>query len=385
MNGSIFLLRDDDQLTEMREEGYASEDLLQSLLEQHPALLAGDQMSGGEAKRWLLVKREASVPGEEGGAGRWSLDHLFLDQDGIPTLVEVKRRGDTRIRREVVGQMLDYAANAVVYWPIEKLISEFETTCLQAKRDPVEVLAGHLGEDEDAESFWGDVKTNLEAGRVRLVFVADRIPLELQRIVEFLNGQMNPAEVLAVEVRQFAGQGLRTLVPRVVGQTAMAQQKKLAGRRGSGARWDEARFLEALRATGHIDEASVVAKVLEWARVKGLEVGWGKGADFGSFSLQRRAGATTYQFCYFWTHDVVGLPFGRLAKRPPFDAESLRLELRDRVLQLPGVDIPEEKLSRSSDFKISVLVDESNFEHFCENVIEWLVSEVDRYSGETPR
>jgi hypothetical protein len=24
-------------------------------------------------------------------AGRWSLDHLFLDQDAIPTLVEVKR------------------------------------------------------------------------------------------------------------------------------------------------------------------------------------------------------------------------------------------------------------------------------------------------------
>ena len=32
----------------------------------------------------------------------------------MPTLVEVKRSSDTRIRREVVGQMLHYAANAVV-------------------------------------------------------------------------------------------------------------------------------------------------------------------------------------------------------------------------------------------------------------------------------
>jgi hypothetical protein len=39
----------------------------------------------------------------------------------VPTLVEVKRRADTRIRREVVGQMLDYAANGVVYWPLEQL------------------------------------------------------------------------------------------------------------------------------------------------------------------------------------------------------------------------------------------------------------------------
>jgi len=40
-----------------------------------------------------------------------------LDQDAIPTIVEVKRSTDTRIRREVVGQMLGYAANAVVYCP----------------------------------------------------------------------------------------------------------------------------------------------------------------------------------------------------------------------------------------------------------------------------
>jgi hypothetical protein len=38
-----------------------------------------------------------------------------LDQDAIPAIVEVKRSTDTRIRREVVGQMLDYAANSVVY------------------------------------------------------------------------------------------------------------------------------------------------------------------------------------------------------------------------------------------------------------------------------
>src|SRR5262249_47674536 len=34
------------------------------------------------------------VPSEEEGGGRWALDHLFLDQDAVPTLVEVKRGGD---------------------------------------------------------------------------------------------------------------------------------------------------------------------------------------------------------------------------------------------------------------------------------------------------
>ncbi|MCO6480232.1 MAG: hypothetical protein J5I94_26570 [Phaeodactylibacter sp.] len=53
------------------------------------------------------------------------MDHLFVDQDAIPTLVEVKRSTDTRIRREVVGQILDYAANAALFWPIERLIVQF--------------------------------------------------------------------------------------------------------------------------------------------------------------------------------------------------------------------------------------------------------------------
>ena len=40
---------------------------------------------------------------------RWSLDHLFVSRTGIPVLIEVKRASDTRLRREVVGQLLDYA------------------------------------------------------------------------------------------------------------------------------------------------------------------------------------------------------------------------------------------------------------------------------------
>src|SRR3954465_550471 len=110
----------------MEEAAYDAGSLLQRLLADHPDLLAGDQINDEEPRRWLLVTREMAVPGEQDGAGRWSLDPLFLDQDAIPPLVEVKRSTDTRIRREVVGQMLDYAANAVAYWSVEEVRSRFE-------------------------------------------------------------------------------------------------------------------------------------------------------------------------------------------------------------------------------------------------------------------
>ena len=49
------------QLFEMPEQAYESGDLLQRLLEGYPNLLTTDGQSG------LLLKREASLPPEEGG------------------------------------------------------------------------------------------------------------------------------------------------------------------------------------------------------------------------------------------------------------------------------------------------------------------------------
>jgi hypothetical protein len=64
--------------------------------------------------------------------------------------------------------------------------------------------------------------------RLRLVSVADEIPHELRRIVEFLNEQMTHTDVLAIEVRQYVAPNsdMVTLVPRVIGQTEAARDTK---------------------------------------------------------------------------------------------------------------------------------------------------------------
>ena len=266
----------------MEETTYDSESLLQKLLADHPDLLAGDQIDAEEPRRWLLVTREMAVPGEQDGAGRWSLDHLFLDQDAIPTLVEVKRSSDTRIRREVIGQMLDYAANAVAYWPVEEIKAKFESRCKEDGDNPDVELAGLLGEGQDASTFWQQVKTNLQAGRVRLLFIADEIPPELRRVVEFLNSQMDPAEVLAIEVKRFVGEKLKTLVPRVLGQTETARQKKKVGGSESRQRDKATFFVDLIHRRGE-QEAAVARRLLEWANKHGLRIWWGQGKKDGSF------------------------------------------------------------------------------------------------------
>lgn len=87
VSGGIYLVQGDGNLVEMVAQDYASEALLQELIAKYPNLLAGDQINSDMPRRWLLVSREMPLASDEDGVGRWSVDHLFLDQDAIPTIV----------------------------------------------------------------------------------------------------------------------------------------------------------------------------------------------------------------------------------------------------------------------------------------------------------
>ena len=228
MTERIYHLGQHGELEPMVEEPFAAEDLLQALVADHPELLSGEQINPTEPRRWILIRREQGIPKTEGGGNYWAVDHLLIDQDAIPTLVEAKRSDSSEIRRSIVGQMLDYAAHATRTWDVGDIRRSFE----ESSGDPDDVLAKLLQVDAevDADEFWQRVETNLRAARLRLLFVADGIPDELTRVIEFLNEQMPGIEVLAVEIKQFRGATGQTLVPRVIGRTAAALTSSPASR-----------------------------------------------------------------------------------------------------------------------------------------------------------
>jgi len=106
-------------------------------------------MDRDNPRRWQLVRREAGIPDQEGGGAWWPVDHLLAGQDAVPTFAGVKRASDTRARREVVAQMLDYAANGPAFWHLGQLRGWFEG-------DDPHAATGHLvtwldSADEDLE------------------------------------------------------------------------------------------------------------------------------------------------------------------------------------------------------------------------------------------
>lgn len=360
MSGAIYLIQDNCRLVEMKEEPYESEDGLQKLLADYPSLLAGEQIDSAAPRRWLLVLREIAIPDSEDSAGRWALDHLFLDQDGIPTIVEVKRSSDTRIRREVVGQMLDYAANAVLYWSIEKIRAQFE-----ANSNAEQLLMDFLGNEEaDIEKFWQQVKINLQLGKVRLVFVADKIPVELQRIVEFLNQQMNPTQVLAVEIKQYVGQGLKTLVPRVIGHTKNPPTPPPEKRQ-----WDASSFIKEIETKYSPEAAKVASLILEWSTIQRLQIQWGTGRTSGSFAPKVNHQGKIRTFFRIWTNATVEI----LAYEPPFNLEDNKAELLNRFKSSVGTSVSVNPYCWYIPF--SALKDEIVFRQFL-SALAWAIHEI---------
>jgi len=228
----IFLIdQEGKDIKEMLETAYSSEDVLQHLLALKPGLLPGDQINPETPREWLLVKREMGIPDQPNQGDRCSIDHLFLDQDGMPTLVECKRASDTRIRREVIAQMLEYAANATAYWNTDDVRRAAEDTHKNNGSSLADALERLLGSRDETriEEFWKLVEANLKTGKFRLIFVSDEIPPELRRLVEYLNERLLDVDVLAVEVKQFLGDGIRAVVPRIIGMTQKAIDRKAAG------------------------------------------------------------------------------------------------------------------------------------------------------------
>lgn len=378
--GAIFLIDENDELKKMNETMYEAEELLQSLLEKYPELMPGDQLNTSNPRRWLLISRETGVPDSENSNSRWSLDHLFLDQEGVPTLVEVKRSTDTRIRREVVGQMLDYAANATVYWRTNEIRELFERRCEEKGVRPESELEDFLG-SEDSDELWKKVELNLAAGRIRMIFVADKLPKELRRIIEFLNQQMSPAEVLGLEIKQYTKGQMKSLIPQFVGLSEEAHQKKMGVERG--VTWDEGAFLAFLNEHSSKEDVDVAKALLAWSKERLDDIWWGKGKKYPSFVPTMKTPDGDFFIIYPWSgftgNPKVEISFQHM-KVKPFGDLKWRKKLIEKINEVPGLHIEEDRISKRPGIPFETLKNAESMRGFLK-ALDWAVDSVKEEYG----
>ncbi|NES85345.1 MAG: hypothetical protein F6K10_30220 [Moorea sp. SIO2B7] len=380
MSGGIYLVQGDDQLVEMIEKPYDSETLLQEFLEQYPNLLSVNQIDKGTPRRWLLIQRTLRGSSDEAGIACWSFNNLFLDQQAIPTLVEATGKRELHIRRELIGQMLEYMANAAIYWPVESILAQFEANCREQNRDPETVFEEFLGVNTNEEQFWQQVKTNLQAGKVRLVFVAEEILPELQRVVEFLNKQMDPAEVLGVELKQYTAQknGLKTLVSKVIGQTAEAQQKKSSTAR-ERRQWNQSSFFSEYEARYGEDEASLVKEIYDWgaSQESELEIQWSTGDIYGGFAAKLNyKDSAPYELFFLGIDGRLQISSAHYATLSPFNTQEEWSELTNKFSSI-GLALPTDPTERRlPNFQLSTLLPEESALEKVLTTFDWVVEKI---------
>ena len=151
---------------------YQDEAELRDMLAAEPRLLPGV----GERAAAVV---EFPVP----GVGL--VDVVAVDHEGSITLVECKLRSNPEIRRQVVGQVLAYAAGL---WRGD--LTSFENAWRSrdaGTRSLVHAVLGEEHTDDEADALRDACSDALRDGRFALVLAVDEITEELRQIVEYLN------------------------------------------------------------------------------------------------------------------------------------------------------------------------------------------------------
>ncbi|MDZ4132754.1 MAG: hypothetical protein U1E11_06415, partial [Dethiobacteria bacterium] len=239
--------------------GRTLEDGLQVLIEDYPGIIPGRQIApgSGEPPRFMLLCREMSV-------GGWALDFLLVDQFGIPTLLEAKLIENPESRRAVVGQIIEYAANAADNWLNGKLFEKASSYYTKKGLDLDEALKQFTGnEDLTVDDFFELVEQNLNQGKMRLIIASDNLRPEVRKIIEYLNAETRNIEVLGLEISFYGDDESAVLVPTVVGQSQIVAAKKRGAEKTT--KWDYPILIEELDKLDNPVIAERLKEIASWA------------------------------------------------------------------------------------------------------------------------
>jgi hypothetical protein len=185
---------------------------------------------------------------------------------------------------------------------------------------------------------------------------------------------MKPAEVIAIEIRQFTGSNVTTLVPTVFGQTAQAAAQRGNPSRGTR-QWDWGAFFEALKARKGEQISRIAERLLQWSDSVLPVVWWGNGNQDGScFRGVSQRGKDAFLFAV-WTNGRVELQFQWLKRYTPFDSESARIELLRRINETTGVNFGPDATTRRPSFDLALLSDPHAEESF-HGAVQWAAEQI---------
>lgn len=160
------------------------ENWLQNLIFENPQILPVDNLEIGFTPLIPLAREVLTSVG--------FVDNLFISPDGYLTIVETKLWRNPEAKREVVGQIIDYAKE-LSNWTYNQLNQEIKSKNAEGK-GIIEGIKTFEEIDEEYESKLIDnIERNLKRGRFLLLIVGDGIRESVEDMVDYLS---NSAQLL---------------------------------------------------------------------------------------------------------------------------------------------------------------------------------------------
>lgn len=325
---------------------FTEEGKLQDYLEEYPSLIPLAEIVEG-ASDLLCIGREV-------GAGPGAIDLLFIDKDGLLTVVETKLAKNPEARRTVIGQIIEYASY-ISQWTADKV---YETANAYLKSDLDEAM-GNMGED-----FRSNIGQNLRNGKMRLIIAVDELIEPLRATVTFLNSYSN-FDILLLQVSNFEeSKSRKVLIPSLFGY---APKTTTTG--GPRRHWDTESFFIDTRARCEPKIADTITKLYEFTKSNADGISWGTGTSVGSFTFRKLRYAILVSIFTVYSNDSIAFNFGEMKGKEV--KEELLQFFRAKLNEIPGINIPEEAISigKFPSITAEILTEAENLKHFQDTVL----------------
>ena len=218
----VLLDNDNTQVVRRVPQGEARrEATLRDMIADHPSMLPVHDLDPSYGML-ITVTKELSIP----GVG--FVDILLMDEHGRLVVVECKLWRNPQARREVVGQILDYAReiSRFGYEDLQRQVS----IATRRQGNVLHALAREAGGTLSEADFVDRVTRDLSAGRFLLLVVGDGIAEGTRRIGEYLRDQPGLAFTFGlIEMAEYRVPGTDgadhiIMQPRVLAQTSVIER-----------------------------------------------------------------------------------------------------------------------------------------------------------------
>ncbi|WP_141400555.1 hypothetical protein [Magnetospirillum sp. 15-1] len=213
--------------------GGHDEKWLQALLFAHPGLIPIERIDPG-AGSLVPICRELALPKD--GASVF-LDLLAVTAHGRLVLVECKLWRNPQARREVVAQVLEYAA-LLRRWSYADLTARLKASLKWSGANPLFSHVRRTVPDLDEVGFVEAVSRSLKSGDFDLVIAGDGIRADLEALAGHLEG--SNARLALVEIQLWTdGAGRTVVVPALPLRTEVLRQRVIVDGEGVPLRLEE--------------------------------------------------------------------------------------------------------------------------------------------------